>query len=71
MFVTYRVKILGFSRMFNGVHYRIKNVSMERDKHREREREGFNKIGLIFFTEQEQSELKFTEDDKKKRDNWL
>ena len=35
------------------------------------ERERFNKMGLIFFTEQEKSELKFTEDDKKKHDNWL
>jgi len=31
------------------------------------ERKGFNKIGIIFFTEQGKRELKFTQDDKNMR----
>jgi hypothetical protein len=48
--------------MLNGFHYRTKMYQW-REAHIDRER--FSKIGIIFFTEQGQRELKFTEDDKK------
>jgi hypothetical protein len=53
--VTHRAKSFGFSRttVLDGVHYRTKNISVEKGTHRER----FNKIEIIFFTEQTQRQL--------------